>query len=45
MVSQAGESWNTLQIELIHLHAKLSELGFIYIDGKVVYPGLESHNV
>ncbi len=44
LVNLAGDSWNTLQIELIDLHSKLTELGFIYVDGQVVYPGLKGHD-
>lgn len=45
MVNQTGDSWNTLESELIYLHTKLSEFGFIYVGGEVVYPGLENHDV
>jgi hypothetical protein len=45
MVSHSDDSRNTLQIELIYLHSKLSELGFTYVGGKVVYPELKSHDV
>jgi hypothetical protein len=45
MVSLPGDSWNTLEAELIYLRTKLNDLGSTLLGGKIIYSGLEDSNV
>jgi hypothetical protein len=45
MADQATQDWNSLYASLLLIYHKLDELGFQYIDDKVIYIELETEDV
>lgn len=45
MVNLTGDNWNTLEGKLIYIHSRLSNLGFMLVNDRVIYPATKDKSV